>query len=64
MSSIDTTAAEMLLDLVGGLHAQPIVVGVARANAPLRTAFEQTGLARLIGAEHFYPSVRTGVETF
>jgi SulP family sulfate permease len=49
MSSIDTTAAEMLLDLVGGLHAQQIVVGVARANAPLRTAFEQTRLARLIG---------------
>ena len=41
-----------------------IVLAVARANQPLQEMLKRAGLTERIGAEHLYPTVRTGVQAF
>jgi sulfate permease, SulP family len=61
---IDTTAADTLKEIHQELSLKGITLAIARANEPLRKTMRLTGLEDLIGAENFYPSVRTGVESF
>jgi SulP family sulfate permease len=61
---IDTTAADTLKQIHQELSGKGITLAIARANRPLRETMRLTGLENLIGAENFYPSVRTGVEAF
>ena len=61
---IDTTAADTLKEIYQELSEKGITLAIARANKPLRETMRLTGLEDLIGAEKFYPSVRTGVEAF
>jgi len=61
---IDTTAADTLKEIYQELSEKGITLAIARANKPLQETMRLTGLEDLIGAEKFYPSVRTGVEAF
>ena len=61
---IDTTAADTLKEIHQELKGEGITLAIARANKPLRETMRLTGLEELIGAENFYPTVRTGVEAF
>jgi sulfate permease, SulP family len=61
---IDTTAAEAMKALLDEFDHQGIVPAIARASQPVIKMLERTGLADRIGAEHFYPTVRTGVQAF
>jgi SulP family sulfate permease len=61
---IDTTAADTLKDLHQELKGEGITLAIARANKPLRETMRLTGLEELIGAENFYPSIRSGVQAF
>lgn len=62
--TLDTTAAEMLRTLILELHQQGIVFVMARANTALRNMLASNGLISLIGPEHFYPTVTTGVKAY
>jgi MFS superfamily sulfate permease-like transporter len=46
------------------LSKRGITLAVARANAPLREMLQRTGVTDAIGAENFYPSVRTAVQAY
>ena len=61
---IDTTAADTLRECTRELRERGITLGIARANRPLQETLRRTGLRDLIGADNYYPSVRTGVEAF
>ena len=61
---IDVTATEAISTLQRELERQGIVLAVARANQPLQEMLKRAGLTERIGAEHLYPTVRTGVQAF
>ncbi len=61
---IDTTAADTLKEIYRELSTNGITLTIARANKHLRETMRLTGLEDLIGAENFYPSIRTGVQAF
>ncbi|HEX5439774.1 MAG TPA: STAS domain-containing protein, partial [Ktedonobacterales bacterium] len=62
--TLDTTAAEMLRTFILDLRQQGIVFVMARANTALRNMLASNGLISLIGPEHFYPTVTTGVRAY
>ena len=43
------------------LAAQGIAMAVSRARPPVHSLLRRTGFEERIGADHFYPTVRTGV---
>jgi sulfate permease, SulP family len=59
--SIDSTATEMLEQLLEQLDTKDIHVAVARAKQPLLDAFDASGLTDRIGRSHFYPNVEAAV---
>jgi sulfate permease, SulP family len=61
---IDVTATEALSTLQRELELRGIVLAIARANYPLQKMLKRAGLTERIGEEHFYPTVRTGVQAF
>jgi MFS superfamily sulfate permease-like transporter len=62
--TLDTTAAEMLRTLILELQQQGAVFVMARANTALRDMLTSNGLTSLIGPEHFFPTVTTGVRAY
>jgi SulP family sulfate permease len=63
-TTIDTTAAEMLLTLHEALAKRGITLAVARAHAQMRGMLQRTGVMDAIGGENFHPSVRTAVQAY
>jgi SulP family sulfate permease len=61
---IDVTAAEAFSTLQSELESKGIVLAIARASQPLQEMLKHAGLIEQIGPEHFYPTVRTGVQAF
>jgi len=61
---IDVTATEAISSLQCELKPQGIVLTIVRANHPLQKILKRAGLTKCIGAQHFYPTVRTGVQAF
>jgi SulP family sulfate permease len=61
---IDVTAAEAFSTLQRELERKGIVLAIARANHPLHHMLKRAGLIERIGAQHFYPTVRTGVQAY
>jgi SulP family sulfate permease len=64
VTDMDSTAAEVLHELLGELRAAGVELVVARAKAPLRAALERAGLLAEIGADHLYPTVRDAVNAY
>lgn len=62
--TLDTTAAEMLRTLILELQQQSVVFVMARANTALRNMLTSNGLTSLIGPEHYFPTVTTGVRAY
>ena len=61
---IDVTATEALSTLQRELERKGIILAIARAHHPLQKMLMRSGLTERIGADHFYPTVRTGVQAF
>jgi len=59
---IDTTAADMLIELTTELRAQGIDIAFARTNAPLFRMLEKTGCVSHVGANHFFPLLGSAVQ--
>jgi SulP family sulfate permease len=62
--TLDSTAAEMLRTIILELQHEGIVFAIARANTVLRKMLTGNRLTSLIGPEHFYPTVTTGVRAY
>ena len=64
VSYIDATAIDALRTLHGELAGQGVRLTIARAKHPIRTVFDSSGITRLLGADAFFPTVRSGVAAF
>jgi len=61
---LDTTAAEMLLDVQTDLKKQGITLAFARVRDPVVEKMASTGVVDAVGADHFHDTVMEGVEAF
>jgi high affinity sulfate transporter 1 len=61
ITDLDSTATEMLEQLLDQLDAKGIKLAISRAKGPLMGAFDSSGLTERIGAESFFPNVETAV---
>ena len=64
VTDIDPTASEALADSIEILQAREIVVGIARASAPVRELLELYGLVDDIGEAHLYATNREALAAF
>lgn len=64
ITAIDSTAAEVLEDIRRELASRSILLVIARAKFPVRDQLTRFGLLESIGAQRFYPSVRSAVAAF
>jgi sulfate permease, SulP family len=62
ITGLDSTAEEMLRDLLAQLETRGVALVFARTRAPFRHALERSGLTDILGAEHLYPTVRAAVD--
>ena len=61
---MDTTAADMLVDLNLELNANGIHLVIAELKDPVREKIERYGLLDTIDRRHFYPTIEVAVEEF
>jgi len=61
---VDTTAAEMLVDLDEELNAGDIHLVFAELKDPVKDKIVRYGLLETIDYRHFYPSLETAVAAF
>ena len=61
---MDVTGSEAVEQIRAELAAQGIVFAVARGRALFERMFVRSGLAERIGADHIFPSVRSGVQAY
>ncbi len=61
---LDATAIDALRQLHADLDKRGVVLCFARLKGRQREIFEETGLTAEIGAERFFPTVRTAVAAF
>ena len=61
---IDTTAQDMLTELVGKLRDDDVRFSLARVTGPARDILSRSGLEELIGTDAIYPTLRAGVSDY
>jgi MFS superfamily sulfate permease-like transporter len=64
INDIDITGTDMLGELKDELGRSNIELRFARMKANVLDVIRRAGLEETIGADHFYPSVQTGVDAF
>jgi high affinity sulfate transporter 1 len=64
VTDVDTTAADMLVDLDEELNASGIHLVFAELKDPVREKIERYGLMETIDRRHFYPTLEVAVEEF
>ncbi len=64
ITDVDTTAADMLVDLDEELNAAGIHLILAELKDPVRDKIERYGLYDTIDRRHFYPTIEVAVEEF
>ncbi|MFN7677941.1 MAG: SulP family inorganic anion transporter [Cyanobacteriota bacterium] len=61
---IDSTAAEMLLELPRELAARGVRLALTRVKRELYAQLDGAGLLAVVGSEHVYPTIPTAVAAF
>jgi SulP family sulfate permease len=61
MFDIDTTAADKLIELAGGLAAKGVVLSLARVHAPTLETMRCEGVVEAVGKENIFPTVDDAV---
>ena len=61
---IDTTAAQMLRELIAELEQAGTTLAFARATTGLVHDLERNGIARLVGDDRFFDTVAAGVDAY
>ena len=64
ITDVDSTAADMLVDLDEELNASGIHLVFAELKDPVREKIERYGLLDTIDRRHFYPTIDVAVEEF
>ena len=64
ITDVDSTAADMLVDLDLELNASGIHLVFAELKDPVREKIELYGLLDTIDRRHFYPTLEVAVEEF
>lgn len=64
VTDVDTTAAEMLVDLDEEMNAQDIHLVFAELQDPVKDKIVRYGLLETIDSRHFYPTLETAVVAF
>ena len=64
ITNVDTTAADMLVDLDLELNAAGIHLILAELKDPVKDKIERYGLYETIDRRHFYPTIEVAVEAF
>ena len=64
IGSIDTTAAEELIDLVRSLQGRGIDVSLARGNRNVLGVVERSGIGDVVGAEHIHATINAAVASY
>jgi len=61
---VDTTAADVLSELVGELQSRNIVFALAEIKHPVREHIARYGLIDLIGADNIFPTIGSAVHEY
>jgi len=64
ITDVDTTAADALLELLGELQHQEVVLAFAEMKGLVKDRLRRYGLYTQVGAERFYPTVGTAVDGY
>jgi high affinity sulfate transporter 1 len=64
ITDVDTTAADILVDLDEALNAAGIHLILAELKDPVRDKIERYGLYETIDRRHFYPTIEEAIEEF
>lgn len=64
ITDVDTTAADMLVDLDEELNAAGIHLILAELKDPVRDKIERYGLYETIDRRHFYPTIEVAIQEF
>ncbi|MER5199293.1 SulP family inorganic anion transporter [Streptomyces sp. NPDC002755] len=64
MTDVDTTAADVLVELDETLNAHHVHLVFAELKDPVRRKIERYGLTRTIDPRHFFPTVEAAVAAF
>jgi MFS superfamily sulfate permease-like transporter len=64
VTSVDVTAADMLLDLDAALHAAGIELCFAEMKDPVKDKLKRFGLFTRFGEETFFPTIGTAVNSY
>ena len=64
ITDIDTTAADMLVELDEGLNADGTHLVFAELKDPVRAKVERYGLLRTIDPAHFYPTLNAAMKAY
>jgi high affinity sulfate transporter 1 len=64
VTDVDTTAADMLVDLDLELNAANIHLAIAEVKDPVKDKIVRYGLLDTIDRQHFYPTIEVAVEAF
>ena len=64
VTDVDTTAAEILVDLDEELNAKNIHLSLAELKDPVKDKIVRYGLLETIDSRHFYPTLEVAVEEF
>jgi MFS superfamily sulfate permease-like transporter len=64
INDLDVTAVDMLSELYEELSKAGVDLRFARMRANVEVYMQRSGLEETIGADHFYPSVESGVQAF
>jgi MFS superfamily sulfate permease-like transporter len=64
ITDVDTTAADMLLDLDEELNAAGISLAFAELKDPVRAKLERYELIGPLSAHHFYPTLDSAIDAF
>ena len=64
ITDVDTTAADALLELLGELQHQEVVLAFAEMKGLVKDRLRRYGLYTQVGEEHFYPTVGTAVDGY
>ena len=64
ITDLDSSAADMLMELVEELHEKKIVVGITGAGCMLIEMMHKTGIEEIVGLENIFPTIRSGIIAF
>ena len=63
LSGVDASSVDALTEVHAGLLARNITFEIAHATSELRARFDATGLSEVFGVDHYFPTVRSAVES-